>query len=137
MPSNPSALGTPLGTQINSSSSGGIGFVLRPPNGWGRHKSSGCGRVVSVEIGVKEVAAQLGVTERRVRQLIEAGDLPARRVSGRLLVEEAGIPRSRAVARPMSPRIAWAFIHLLSREPIPDISDRELARLETKYRTLL
>jgi excisionase family DNA binding protein len=90
-----------------------------------------------VEIGVKEVAAQLGVTDRRVRQLIEAGSLPARRVAGRLLVDEAAVPRSRPVARPMSPRIAWAFIALLSSEPVADISDRELARLETKYRTLL
>ena len=90
-----------------------------------------------MEIGVKEVAAQLGVTERRVRQLIDAGSLPARRVAGRLLVEEAGIPRSRPVARPMSPRIAWALIHLLSNEPVEDISDRELSRLEGKYRSLL
>jgi excisionase family DNA binding protein len=90
-----------------------------------------------VEIGVQEVAAQLGVTERRVRQLIDAGALPARRVAGRLLVEEVGIPRSRPVARPMSPRIAWAFIHLLSNETVPDISNRELSRLEGKYRTLL
>lgn len=90
-----------------------------------------------MEIGVKEVAAQLGVTERRVRQLIDAGALPARRVAGRLLVEEAGIPRSRPVTRPMSSRIAWAFISLLSGEPAPDISDRELARLETKLLTLL
>ncbi len=90
-----------------------------------------------MEIGVKEVAAQLGVTERRVRQLIDAGTLPARRVAGRLLVEEAGIPRSRPMARPMSPRIAWALIHLLSNEPVPDISDRELSRLQEKYQTLL
>lgn len=90
-----------------------------------------------MEVSVKEVAAQLGVTERRVRQLIDTGALPARRVAGRLLVEEAGIPRSRPVARPMSPRIAWAFIHLLSNEPVPDISDRERSRLEAKCRTLL
>jgi excisionase family DNA binding protein len=90
-----------------------------------------------MEVGVKEVAAQLGVTERRVRQLIDAGALPARRVAGRLLVEEAGIPRSRPVARPMSPRIAWAFIHQLSNEPVVDISDRELSRLQDKYRALL
>lgn len=90
-----------------------------------------------MEVGVKEVAAQLGVSERRVRQLIDAGDLPARRVAGRLLVDEAGIPRSRPVARPMSPRIAWAFIALLSSEPVAGISDRERARLEAKHRTLL
>lgn len=86
---------------------------------------------------MKEVAAQLGVSERRVRQLIDGGALPARRVAGRLLVEEAGIPRSRPVARPMSPRIAWAFIRLLSSETVPDVSDRELARLEGKHRSLL
>lgn len=90
-----------------------------------------------MEVGVKEVAAQLGVSERRVRQLIDAGDLPARRVAGRLLVDEAGIPRSRPVARPMSPRIAWAFIALLSSEPVAGISDRERARLEAKHRALL
>ena len=77
------------------------------------------------------------MSERRVRQLIDAGALPARRVAGRLLVEEAGIPKSRPVARPMSPRIAWAFIRLLSNEPVPDISDRELSRLEEKCRSLL
>jgi excisionase family DNA binding protein len=90
-----------------------------------------------MEIGVKEVASQLGVSERRVRQLVDAGALPARRVAGRLLVEESGIPRSRLVARPMSPRIAWAFIALLSGEAVPDVSDRELARLEGKCRSLL
>lgn len=90
-----------------------------------------------MEIAVKDVAAQLGVSERRVRQLVAAGALPARRVAGRLLVDEAGIPRSRPMARPMSPRIAWAFIALLSRAPVTGISDRELARLEGKCRTLL
>ena len=41
------------------------------------------------------------------------------------------------MARPMSPRIAWAFIALLSSEPAAGISDRERARLEAKHRTLL
>jgi hypothetical protein len=37
----------------------------------------------------------------------------------------------------MSSRIAWAFISLLSGEPAADISDREVARLERKWGTLL
>lgn len=86
---------------------------------------------------MKEVAAQLGVTERRVRQLIDAGNLPARRVAGRLLVEEGSIPRSRPMTRPMSPRIAWAFISLLSNEAVQEISDRELARIQGKHLALL
>lgn len=86
---------------------------------------------------MKDVAAQLGVTERRVRQLIDAGALPARRVAGRLLVDEGSIPRSRPTTRPMSRRIAWAFISLLSNEPVSGISEREVARLREKHRALL
>lgn len=37
----------------------------------------------------------------------------------------------------MSPRIAWAFISLLSHEAVPHISDRELARLQGKHRMLM
>lgn len=86
---------------------------------------------------MKEVAAQLGVSERRVRQLVDAGAIPGRRVAGRLLVEEGAIPRSRPRTRPMSPRIAWAFISVLSNEAVRDISDREVARLRSKHRVLL
>jgi excisionase family DNA binding protein len=91
-----------------------------------------------MEVGVKDVAAQLGVSDRRVRQLIDAGVLPARRVSGRLLVEETAIPRSRPVGRPMSPRIAWAFISMLSGDADDmAVSLRELSRLEDKRRLLV
>src|SRR5216683_6026641 len=100
------------------------------------HNHSESGIVVSMEVGVQDVAAQLGLSDRRVRQLIAAGDLPARRVAGRLLVDEASIPRSRPVARPMSPRIAWAFVSLLSGEEM-DVSARERARLVAKRRELL
>jgi hypothetical protein len=58
-------------------------------------------------------------------------------MSGQVVQVEAGIPRSRPVSRPMSPRIAWAFISMLASEPVPDVSDRELARLEATYRPLL
>lgn len=91
-----------------------------------------------MEVGVRDVAAQLGVSDRRVRQLIDAGILPARRVSGRLLVEETAIPRSRPVGRPMSPRIAWAFIGMLSGDAGDlAVSPRESSRLEEKRRLLV
>jgi excisionase family DNA binding protein len=91
-----------------------------------------------VEVGVRDVAAQLGVSERRVRQLIEAGALPARRVAGRLLVEETVIPRSRPVTRPMSARMAWAFICLLSGDvESMSVSERERIRLRAKLQELL
>lgn len=90
-----------------------------------------------MEIDVKAVAEMLGVTDRRVRQLIESGDLPARRAGGRLLVEESLLPRSRPKTRPMSARIAWAFIDLLSGERPTGLSGSERARLREKLRMLL
>ncbi|MGH9130912.1 MAG: helix-turn-helix domain-containing protein [Acidimicrobiales bacterium] len=88
-----------------------------------------------MEIGVSDVAQHLGVSERRVLQLIEMGRLPGRQVSGRWLVEEAALPRSRLVSRPMSARIAWAFISLVSGEPV-EVSDRERRRLQAKLAEL-
>jgi excisionase family DNA binding protein len=85
-----------------------------------------------MEVGVKEVATQLGVTEARVRQLIAAGDMPARQVSGRWLVPEGAVPRSLRVSRPMSERMAWAFIDLLSGRPVTGVVPTERYRLLDK-----
>lgn len=86
---------------------------------------------------MKEVARQLDVTEARVRQLIAAGDLPARQVSGRWLVREAAIPRSLRVSRPMSERMAWAFINLVSCQPVTGVVPAERYRLLQKRDQLL
>jgi excisionase family DNA binding protein len=90
-----------------------------------------------MEVGVKEVATQLGVTEARVRQLIAAGDMPARQVSGRWLVPEGAVPRSLRVSRPMSERMAWAFIDLLSGRPVTGVVPTERYRLLDKRHQLL
>lgn len=90
-----------------------------------------------MDVGVAEVAERLGVSERRVRQLLVSGRLPARQVSGRWLIDEAAIPRSRRLSRPMSPRVAWAFISLLSDDPVGSLSQPEQSRLRAKHRELL
>src|SRR4051812_43271646 len=67
-----------------------------------------------VEIGVQEAAARLGVSDRRVRALIDSERLAARRAGGRWLIDEAGLSGGVVASRPMSPRMAWAFIVALS-----------------------
>lgn len=85
---------------------------------------------------VREAAAQLGVSGQRVRQLISAGSLPARRSSSGWLIEAgdvAGRDR-RARGRPASPRTAWAVLCMLSSALEPEapeasayvVSDRRL-----------
>lgn len=90
-----------------------------------------------MQLDVRGVAEYLGVSDRRVRQLIDSGDLPAQRLGGRYIIEEYHLPRSRPTTRPMSPRIAWAFIEMLSGERPSGISNSERARLKDKYERLL
>ena len=85
-----------------------------------------------MEVGVKDAAAVLGVSQQRIRNMISDRRLTARRVAGRYLIDEAQLAGAPAVSRPMSPRIAWAFISLLSgRRPV-DVSPAELSRLRQK-----
>jgi hypothetical protein len=90
-----------------------------------------------MEIGVVDLAQRLGVSERRARALVASGRLPGRRVSGRWLIEETTIPASRPRSRPMSARVAWELIWLLSDDPLGTVTQPELSRLRTKQRTLL
>jgi excisionase family DNA binding protein len=76
-----------------------------------------------VEIGVQEAAARLGVSDRRVRALIDSERLAARRAGGRWLIDEAGLSGGVVASRPMSPRMAWAFIVALSR-----VAEQDAAR---------
>ncbi len=85
---------------------------------------------------MKDVAERLGVSERRALQLVNAGTLRGRQVSGRWLVAEEAIPRSRLVSRPMAPRMAWSFIDLISGVPI-DVAPRERYRLLAKQREVM
>lgn len=63
-------------------------------------------------VGLTEAAAALGVTPRRVRQLVDAGTLKAVRVGSRWLVDDANVEaaRTRWPLRPLSERSAWALI---------------------------
>lgn len=61
-------------------------------------------------VGVPEVAAELSVSERRVRQMIARDLLRAHKLGDRWLVEPSSIPRQQRRRRPMSQRIAWALL---------------------------
>lgn len=69
---------------------------------------------------VPEAAVSLGVSPQRVRALIAAGTLPARRIGGRWLVDDEAVERRRQGARlpnrPLSPRNAWALLWIAAGE---------------------
>jgi excisionase family DNA binding protein len=68
-------------------------------------------------LSVHEAADALGVSMQRVRQLIKAGQIPARRSSaGWLIPSDAVAERSKSLhqGRPPAPQTAWSVIALLS-----------------------
>src|SRR5258706_4492989 len=77
-------------------------------------------------LSVREAAEQLGVRSARVRQLVSAGSLPARRSSaGWLIGADAVADRSGSAraGRPASPRTVWAILCILSSATAPDAAN--------------
>ena len=67
-----------------------------------------------MDMSVAEFADQRGVSERRVLELIRKGDVRARRSGGRWLIDVQEISKRALLRRPMSPKMAYALISLLS-----------------------
>jgi excisionase family DNA binding protein len=68
-------------------------------------------------LSVIDSAERLGISERRVRALIQSGRLPAERVGSRYLVHRRDLARPRAAGRPgrpMSEQNAWAMLAIVS-----------------------
>lgn len=72
-------------------------------------------------VGLREAAERLGVSQRRVRVMIAAGQLDAEKVQGRWLVEPGSLERVLAIPRrdgpPWSPVLAWAYLQYLDGDP--------------------
>lgn len=90
-------------------------------------------------ISVGDAAARLGVSERRVRAMVENGQLEARKVGGRWLVDLAGDSRAaleKLPIRPLSKRSSWILILSASAEPAQqhaiDLSPIEKLRLRDR-----
>ena len=74
-------------------------------------------------LSVREAAEQLGISGARVRQLISADSLPARRSSAGWLVGADAVADRRGsvrAGRPPSPRTAWAILCVLSSALAPN-----------------
>lgn len=63
-----------------------------------------------MEVSVREAADAMGVSDRRVRQLVAAGRIRARRVGSQWLVDGASLPVAPRRSRPLSPTEAWLLL---------------------------
>lgn len=88
-------------------------------------------------IGVAEASQRLGVSPRRVRAMLQSGDLSGERLGHQWLVDASSLrPSARRAGQPFSPRIAWAFIEVAEGR-IPEwVSATELSRLRLRWKKL-
>ena len=85
---------------------------------------------------VAQVAQHWSVSPGRVHQLIAAGKIEAHLVGSQYVIESTQLAHRPNLTRPMSERMAWAFIAMLSgQEPI-GISPSEKSRLRSKLKKL-
>src|SRR5437868_5331500 len=88
------------------------------------------------DLAVSDAARQLNLRPRRVRALLERGELHGRKIGARWLVESGSVDqrlRQRpSDGRPFSPRVAWAYLLLLSGEPVPRLDAPSRSRLRAR-----
>jgi hypothetical protein len=73
------------------------------------------------------------MSERRVRALLEGGRIPAQRVSGRWVIDEADIARyqpGNPAGRPLSERSAWQLIRHARNAAVHGLAAPDLAKVE-------
>ncbi len=83
---------------------------------------------------VARVAVVLDISPERVRELVHGGRLDAVRIGRELLVDARSVEHRRSVVkpapgRPLSARMAWGLLWLLSGHKPPWVSPSELVRL--------
>lgn len=63
-----------------------------------------------MEISVADAARKMGVSESRIRKLLQEQDLSGRKIGPMWIVDESSLKRRSAISRPLSPRMSWALI---------------------------
>lgn len=90
------------------------------------------------EIPASDAARRLHVNGSRIRQLVGAGGLPARKVANRWLVDASALQRRGVVGardgRPLEPANAWGLLFLASGEPAPWLRPDVRSRLRRRIR---
>ena len=90
-----------------------------PLNINGLRNSSGNGIIRHMGLmGVSDAATELGVSRRRVRQMLASGTIVGQRVGNAWIIERSALRSSRrrrsAVGRPWQPQSAWSLLAIAS-----------------------
>lgn len=90
------------------------------------------------EIPASEAARRLGVHDSRIRRLAASGELPARKVANRWLIDARSMERRESIrrggGRPLEPANAWGLLFLASGELAPWLPSDARSRLRRRLR---
>ena len=94
-----------------------------------------------MEVSVLEAAEALGISARRVRALIDSGQIAARRSGRRVWLVDLDAARSarrrpRSAGQPISSRSAWAILDLAEGRRPHGLSASEIGRAKQRVRRL-
>jgi excisionase family DNA binding protein len=93
------------------------------------------------ELTATDVAAMLDVSTSRVRELIAAGELRARKLGGRWILARDDVDvlalSDRAAGRPWSPRMAWGYIAIAEGTSLDHLTAPERSRLRRRVQEAL
>jgi excisionase family DNA binding protein len=88
-----------------------------------------------------DVATMLETSTSRVRELIAAGDLRARKLGGRWILARQDVDAlalaNRSAGRPWSPRMAWGYIAMAEGTSLEHLTAPERSRLRSRVRAAL
>lgn len=85
-------------------------------------------------LNVSQAALKLGVSDRRVRQMLERGDIEGQRVGSLWLIDPIVVERARRrpeIGRRWSPAAAWALLQIANGED-PKVSAVEASRAKRR-----
>ncbi|SED73072.1 helix-turn-helix domain-containing protein [Ruania alba] len=89
-------------------------------------------------LGVDEVAAHLGVSARRVRNMLAHGHLHGRMLGGQWLIDPTSLPAiPRGPGQPLTPRTAWGLVAISHGQHPHDLTPSEISRLRRRWRELV
>jgi hypothetical protein len=90
-----------------------------------------------MQISLSEYAKDRGISIRRARAMAESGAIKASRIGRSWVVDDSELAaRRRLRGRPMSPVMAWHYIHAMSGEKPVEIRDAERARIRERLARL-
>lgn len=88
------------------------------------------------DISVADAAQLMSLSTTRVRQLVDEGQLRARKVGRMWLIDPTSMPLERPGGRPLSARLAWGTLLSACSRQVPWVDSRDKGRISARLKKM-